>query len=421
MTVSLANMSQQNVMSPWVFLQCDGNTLTAPRAFHTAVGWDGKMWVWGGMVENVEEANRFSIFNFKENTWSVLTYTQTNTTPPPLHGHTAVVHDNLLYIFGGITDIGLPSNTLYQYSFELNEWAAFNSNLSPPARAHHCMELSSHLGGFIVYGGEGTNGTILSDLWLFHLSNHEWVPVTQLVRQNIEEKPHGLPSPRRSASLICNEDRAYLYGGTDGKTTFGGNCHILHFTNYHQTGCMEWEAHLSDSFPPAERWGHTLNKFGLRMYLFGGKDGSGGKYVVLNDWHRFSFKYQIWVRLSPSGHVPRPRWGHSTCIIDKHLLVFGGMSDKGTLNDMYQITLGNSTSILATLSEKRLIGNRPLTSERMLSVEPFNDDEPPRMRERKRLAEDTEGCFSIAHHLKSTRFFSNEVSPGDQRYSFVKE
>ena len=417
MTVSLANMSQQNVMSPWVFLQCDGNSLTQSRAFHTAVGWKNQMWIWGGVVSN--ETNEFAIFDCGSHTWTTLKYSVTKSTPPPLRGHSAAVYSDVLYIFGGIDCHHKLNPRLYQYSFKHNEWAVLDCKKSPPARAYHCLEFSVSLNSFIMYGGEGASNRMLSDLWVFNLEILQWEEVTQLVKQTIEEKPHTVPNPRKSASLVCTDDKAYLYGGTDGRSTFGGNCHILHFDNYSQTGCMEWENHTSDSFPPAERWGHTLNTFGCRMYLFGGKDGTGGKYVVLNDWNRFSFRYQIWVRLSPSGHVPRPRWGHTACVVGNQLLVFGGMNEKGILNDMYLITLSNSTSILSTLSEKRLVGTEPLTSMQMLDGNNHNFDERERGRERKRKPDDMGGCFSIAHHLKSTRFFSSsdcDIRSLDEKY-----
>lgn len=74
---------------------------------------------------------------------------------------------------------------------------------------------------------------------------------------------------------------------------------------------------------PFQRYGHTVVAYGEDIYLFGGRNDQRS----CNTLYRFDTSTFRWSKPRVSGVIPGERDGHSACVIDKYMFVFGGYED----------------------------------------------------------------------------------------------
>eukprot|EP00755_Sulcionema_specki_P023489 Sspe_Gene.79012::Locus_49503_Transcript_1_1_Confidence_1.000_Length_1395::g.79012::m.79012 len=369
---SSVNMKKQ-VLPAWNFLQCDGNLFTPRRAYHTAVMWDKKMFVWGGAYTS--GSNAVVMYDTVAKLWGTVSREQASS-PPPLISHSAVVFQDAMWVYGGAhARTGFTTGDIYAFSFPHRTWELVTPHTPamPPPRARHCAVAFPPLQGMLIFGGEhvGPEGAhLLEDLWLFHFPTMSWRQLDLRVNPSVAGTSLR-PKGRKHATLCYHDGVGYLFGGTDGKTAMSD----FFFLEAGEDGAVYWTPHSESEgsgFPPMERWGHTAVAYGGRMHLFGGKEVGSGTMVpspgegrafqgyILNDWRKFSFKYKMWIRLSSHGHVPLPRWGHSCCECGGVMYIFGGLSSRGFLNDLYSISLAPLSTVLSDLNHPCLISHDSL-------------------------------------------------------------
>ena len=68
-------------------------------------------------------ASNYSSFNPKTNETKLIQLTLLSQDGPKLHGHIACVHNNTMYVHGGLVNKNdrIPSNKLYKFEFQ-NGW-----------------------------------------------------------------------------------------------------------------------------------------------------------------------------------------------------------------------------------------------------------------------------------------------------------
>jgi len=74
---------------------------------------------------------------------------------------------------------------------------------------------------------------------------------------------------------------------------------------------------------PYQRYGHTVAAYGNKIYLFGGRNDEAPCNVLFE----FDTATYEWRRPRVTGIVPPERDGHSACVIDDHMFVFGGYEE----------------------------------------------------------------------------------------------
>ena len=94
------------------------------------------MYIFGGFVRG-ERTNEVYIYNFRERKWhsnyqnrNILTYTQ----PKPRNGHSAVVFEGMMYVFGGQTNHNVRLNDMWRFDLNTYEWkeiVAVNAHETP--------------------------------------------------------------------------------------------------------------------------------------------------------------------------------------------------------------------------------------------------------------------------------------------------
>ena len=182
----------------------------SPRAGHTAVVHDDKMYIFGGVearggVHNCW-LNDTWYLDLKTLTWMNIHPGSSANLPNRRKGHTSVVYNNSMYVFGGGQDDSLMFNDLWELDLITERWveASFLGN-SPCPRIYHTGVMGKK-GNMYIFGGraEGTAG-FLNDVYELNLvtMSSRLLPVT------------GTPPGNRmcSASVIANNVMAVFCGG----------------------------------------------------------------------------------------------------------------------------------------------------------------------------------------------------------------
>jgi len=345
--------------------------MTLKRSLHSAIIDDKFMYVFGGSSNKSADMN---IYSFVERRWE--THPPSGEHPGCLWGHSAISWNGCMFVFGGCDQEGKTTNQLYCFSLATKEWKQVRvQGEMPPSRSGHSAVLLPQSNSMLVFGGEHQpNQPLLNDIWMFDFASCNWqkTQVTGLA-----------PRGRKHHTAVEYEDRLYVFGGTDSRATFND------FYIFDIKG-KQWHAHEGAGFPPTERFGHVAVVHNRRMHVFGGLEtvqmysngmgipvtypflasASGGglptssgptqpkasSIYFLNDWYKFSFKYGTWIRLSPNGHIPSGRWGHTATEHEGKLYVLGGANHKGCLNDMYDISLSSlSNNVLSEMASGKLV------------------------------------------------------------------
>ena len=100
---------------------------------------------------------------------------------------------------------------------------------------------------------------------------------------------------------------------------------------------------------PLSRSGHTLTQFSGKIILFGGttngiEDPNIKRVGPSNDlWLLDIFQKNTygWQKITPKGEIPCPRTNHTATTVKKNgrddfIFIFGGMGEKGKLEDSYR-------------------------------------------------------------------------------------
>lgn len=170
-----------------------------------------------------------------------------------------------------------------------------------------------------------------------------------------------LPSSREfSAASAIGNRKIVMYGGWDGKKWLS-DVYIL------DTISLEWtELSITGSAPP-QRCGHTTTMVEKRLLVFGGRGGGGpimGDLWALKGLIEEDNEMPGWTQLKLPGQSPSPRCGHTITSGGHYLLVFGGHGTGGWLSryDIYH----NDCIVLDRIS----------VQWKRLST--YNDPPPPR-------------------------------------------
>ena len=289
------------------------NAPPQPRSGHSAVVHGNAMYIFGGLGEY--RSNDLFKFDFESGTWTEIKPNDEGKVPSKRCKHSACIYQNTMYVFGGWDSSG-KLNDMYRYHFDRNEWEVVTCTNPPSARSAHSVVV--HENHMYLFGGIGANK--FNDLYRFGFRNNQWTMVQQRS-----------PPPRRSSygGAHVYNGRLYVVCGL-GCGKFN-DCHAFDFRT------SEWtELKYSDDscVIPAKRGRHTCILAGENLYMFGGYVGiqRSNELFILN------LRTNQWKQVKSSSATPTAREGHSAVLYQDSMWLFGGWHDQGWYNDIY--TLG---------------------------------------------------------------------------------
>lgn len=231
------------------------------RYGHTAVAHNDKIYIWGGRNDE-SLCNVLYCFDPKTLSWSRPPVT--GAIPGARDGHSACVIDNCMYIFGGfVEEINEFSCDVHALNFDTMEWRYIQTFGVPPSfRDFHTAE---HIHGrMYIFGGRGDKHSP------YHSQEEMYCP--EIVYLDLKTKVWHRPSTtgkvpvgRRSHSMFIYNNLIYVFGGYNGLLD-------QHFNDLYtfdpKANC--WNLIKPHGKPPTPRRRQVGIVKGSRLFLFGG-------------------------------------------------------------------------------------------------------------------------------------------------------
>jgi N-acetylneuraminic acid mutarotase len=150
--------------------------IVKPRDEHTAVLDESsqQMVVFGGF-EDGERTNEILIFNLKNTIWSTVKQDPKNKGPCARSGHSACIHGGNMYIFGGKSDNSTKLNDLWQFNISSHKWTQLHGvdEVIPEPRSGHSALIYD--GVMLVFGGLFEVTKELNDICGYSLGQKRWM------------------------------------------------------------------------------------------------------------------------------------------------------------------------------------------------------------------------------------------------------
>ena len=155
-----------------------------PRSYHTA-NYDPenqKIYIYGGTDLNVNNSKKDIFqclweYNLEEKYWVKHDLKNCNPNGAP-RGHTSILHNNKLYIFGGILLFKKFQNSLYTIDLENKqieniEYNKEENSVTPkPTAFHSALKINEEK--FIIHGGLNENYNAINDCYIFYFNENKF-------------------------------------------------------------------------------------------------------------------------------------------------------------------------------------------------------------------------------------------------------
>ncbi|EXC25398.1 RING finger protein B [Morus notabilis] len=254
----------------------DGQVGPGPRAFHIAVAIDCHMFIFGGRLGS-NRLGDFWVLDTDIWQWSELTSFGDLPSPRDFAAASAIANRKIV-MYGGWDGKKWLSDVYVLDTISL-EWTELpvTGSLPPPRCGHTATMVEKRL---LVYGGRGGGGPIMGDLWALKGLIEEVFVRALLWKEENEtpawtqlKLPGQAPSPRCGHTVTFGGHILLLFGGhgTGGWLSrydiYYNDCIVLDRVS------AQWKRLPIGNEPPAARAYHSLTSIGSCYLLFGGFDG----------------------------------------------------------------------------------------------------------------------------------------------------
>lgn len=232
------------VQSRWEEVRCRGSRPPCLQE-HTVVSWKGKLYVFGGEVGFASTGETpLWIFDTGSCTWRKHPGGGERQRPTGRRGHTSVVYNGAMHVFGGYQDLRGSSSQLWAFRFDTEQWeltcgeGGNGAGDHPPARHNHSCVV--HQGAMWVYGGL-TDLQERADFWTYHFDTGRWSRIRQ---------PKGGPAELHGHAAVQAQGFMYLFGGERAGAA-NNDLWRFHFAN------ETWEKVAVEGVVPTPRCRHV--------------------------------------------------------------------------------------------------------------------------------------------------------------------
>jgi hypothetical protein len=244
----------------------DGEVGPCPRAFHIAISIDCHMFIFGGRSSS-KRLGDFWVLDTDIWQWSELTSFGDLPSPRDFAAASSIGNRKIV-MYGGWDGKKWLSDVFVLDTISL-EWLELpvSGSLPPPRCGHTATMVEKRL---LVYGGRGGGGPIMGDLWALKgliEEENESPGWTQL------KLPGQAPSARCGHTVTSGGNYLLLFGGhgTGGWLSrydiYHNDCVVLDRVS------VQWKRLPTSNEPPPARAYHSMTCIGSRYLLFGGFDG----------------------------------------------------------------------------------------------------------------------------------------------------
>jgi hypothetical protein len=304
-------------------------------------------------------------------------------------GHTSVIYQNKVYLFGGRTKYGGGYVSPGLEIFSLTEKCFINQepegNIFPEPRKNHIAELIGYQ--MLIYGGINENNEILNSCYFLNLNQLKW-GMCQINKAT--------PCPKLYGHTSCVVLPKEYYHQSHKLTIFSlpeieiGNSRIKEKGIYIFGGKSKEEGGLSNKIfilvigqktlklvypeikgkPPSPRYFHTMNYYdkGNILIVHGGRNDAVSETSALNDTFVFDLENFEWMQVQLYSQLSKfkvlNRCGHQSVIYSNKLIILGGMNNNNYVgSSLFIVNLDFSYSNTVKSTEERLIKELELKTD----------------------------------------------------------
>ena len=272
--------------------------------------------------------------------------------PSKRWGHSAILHNNNMIIFGG-RHLKKSLSNVYSLNFSSLTWSKMEPiGIIPLARDSHSAVLYNNT-DMIIFGGNGQT-TKFNDLWDFDINEYKWTKMTTQGKSPCARDGH--------LSTIIYNRYMVIYAGLNEKDEVINDIYLFDFENNNWIECDVINSNLLEN-----RDGQSCCFVGDMIYLFGGQAGED-KYT--NDLFTIKFEIDSSFKTKPKAIVseveisnsikPKERASHC-CVVykDQYLIITGGEAqNKEPLDDIWLFDINKLCYIELELTGKEKIEGR---------------------------------------------------------------
>jgi len=272
-------------------------------------------------VQDVRCYNDVHMFNTEELRWRQQPVT--GQLPQPRGGHSASLAGRQIFVFGGASGEETFGD-LYKFDLIKSRWHRGDTSGSraiPCARTNHAAAADAN-GIIYIFGGYGSDGHFLNDLWALNIANKDGFNVlpgdqfSALWMKPILTGP--IPRAREGHSLTLVDRKLVLFGGyTEG----GRSVNDIHI---YDTETQDWKRLEINGCVPQPRQAHSAVRHGRDVVIAGGCDVSEPNPMCFSDVWSFSLLKQAWTKQSSDTLTWFKREGHSATFVRGKMYLFGG-------------------------------------------------------------------------------------------------
>ncbi|CAJ0967433.1 unnamed protein product [Ranitomeya imitator] len=150
------------------------------RKGHSAVVYQSAMFVYGGYFDIEGAVEEFWMIDFE-----VVTAEPSHTRglgPGPRHGHSCVTHNAAMFLFGGLKNMS-EQNDFWRFDFRRHIWSVIKTSSGPPKSVGHACVL--HRGCLWIVGGGLPSRTPAHNLWKYDFASRSWKKISR-VKQRVD-------------------------------------------------------------------------------------------------------------------------------------------------------------------------------------------------------------------------------------------
>ena len=237
--------------------------------------------------------------------------------------HGAVMEGDNMWVVGGEFLHRAPSNSMVtRWSMITGDWTQVgaSSSKNPSERYGHSVVI--HNGKLFMYGGVMRSGHVSKELWSYDISSREWRREVPKTGRSLGGLSGELHSAGHTATVVQN--RMIVIFGHSPQYGYLDTVQEYHFGN------KEWSILETRGYPVKGGYGHSavLDEFTNLIFVYGGYISMSSSVAQLSN-NLYSFEHQKgeWKMLAAS---PSYRYLHSASIVQGLMLVFGGNTHNDT-------------------------------------------------------------------------------------------
>ncbi len=106
----------------WKKIEPITKEMPCKRSGHSAVIYQDKMYIFGGVDDEINRLNDLWEFDLKKKTWCEL---KVENPPASRNSHSATLFHHTMIIFGGMHDLTKELNDLYGFDFQTQSWRRY--------------------------------------------------------------------------------------------------------------------------------------------------------------------------------------------------------------------------------------------------------------------------------------------------------